>query len=353
MPYYPPRLSILRRASNVMAVAAVGLTAWFCPLSGCAEPPREGGAATDVAPAPARRAGTAPVPRFASRLIGEPAPHQEEVTVALLDAGREPRSLLRYAAEGGARQGVHIKGSGTSDVQIGGRRVYSQTETATDAWFDVHVVAADADRIECEIRFERAVTTDWEKFQPGRATDMRRSLDRLAEYPYRFSMDRRGFVSMPPLRFPPELDVDGDRNMAWTIIEDAVRSIVMLPAEPVGIGARWRTVEEDRGRVNMIGRVSTELELVARRGRRLELQLSRTYIAPPQMLDVEAGAGAVSGLSRMQSSVRGRVVVDLGLLQPVEWVSRTEFQMDGAWLALTERLPMRVVATGFESLAAK
>lgn len=351
MPYYPSRLSILRCASNVMAVAAVGLAGLSCALSGCAEPPREGAAATDIAPA--RRAGTAPVPRFASRLIGEPAPHQEDVAVSLLDAGREPRSLLRYAAEGGARQRMHIKSGGSSDVQIGGRLVYSQSEGANDASFEVHVVAAAADRIDCELRFEHATTTDWEKFQPGRATDMRVSLDRLADYRYRFSMDRRGFVRMPPLELPPELDVDGDRNMTWLLIEEAVRSIVMLPAEPVGIGARWRIVEEDRGRINMIGRVSTELKLVAMRGRRLELELSRTYIAPPQILDAKAGGFAVSGLSRMQAAVSGRAAVDLGLLQPVEWRSRTDFQLDGAWFQLTERLPMRLVATGSETLVAK
>ena len=71
MPYYPSRLPILRRASGVMAVAVVSLAVAWTTLSGCAEPPREGGAAKDVVPA--TRAPAAPVPRFASRLIGEPS----------------------------------------------------------------------------------------------------------------------------------------------------------------------------------------------------------------------------------------------------------------------------------------
>ena len=360
MPYYPPRLSILRCASNVMAVAAVGLASSFAALSGCAEPPREGGGTAEgdegaeVARAePASRAPAAPVPRFASRLIGEPAPHEPELGVALIDAGREPRSLLRYTAERGARQRVHIQGNGTSDLHVGGRLVYSQTEAATDAWFDVHVVAADADRIECAIRFERALTTDWEKFRPGRATELRRPLDHLGDHVYRFSMDRRGFVRLPPLELPPEMDVDGDRNITWTLLEEAVRSIVMLPAEPVGIGARWRSVEEERGRILMAGRLSTEVELVAQRGRRLELQVSYTFLVAPQLLDLNTDPGALSGVSRIQSAVRGGAAVDLGLFQPVDLQIRSRFQMDGVWLNRTERHPMRVVATGSQSLATR
>jgi hypothetical protein len=354
MPYYPPRLSILRCASNVMAVAAVGLA---ISLAGCAEPPREGDGTAEGAEVPraepASRAPAAPVPRFASRLIGEPAPHEPELGVALIDAGREPRRLLRYGAERGARQRVHIQGKGTSDLQVGGRLIYSQADVATDASFEVHVVAADADRIECELRFERALTSDWEKFQPGRATELRRPLDRLADHVYRFSMDRRGFVRLPPLELPPEMDVDSDRNITWGLLEEAVRSIVMLPAEPVGIGARWRSVEEERGRILMAGRLSTEVELVALRGRRLELQLSYTFIVPPQLLDLNTSPGALSGVSRIQSAVRGRAAVDLGLLQPVELEIRSSVQMDGAWLDRTERLPMRVLAAGSQSLVAR
>ena len=355
MPYYPPRLSILRCASNVMAVAAVGLATSLAALSGCAEPPREGGATAGGAEGagPASGAPAAPVLRFASRLIGEPAPHEPELAVALIDAGREPRSLLRYTAERGARQRVHIQGNGTSDLHVGGRLVYSQTEAATDAWFDVHAVAADADRIECEIRFDRALTTDWEKFRPGRATELRRPLDRLGDHVYRFSMDRRGFVRLPPLELPPEMDVDGDRNITWTLLEEAVRSIVMLPAEPVGVGARWRSVEEDRGRILMAGRLATEVELVARRGRVLDLQVSYTFLVAPQLLDLDTGPGALAGASRVQSAVRGGAAVDLGLFQPVDLQIRSSFQMDGIWLNRTERLPMRVVATGSQSLTAR
>lgn len=354
MPYYPPRLSILRCASNVMAVAAVGLATSCAVLAGCAQPPSDGGPAPEVARAqPAGRAPAAPAPRFASRLIGEPAPHQPELEVALIDAGREPRSLLRYTAERGARQRVHIKGAGTSDLHVGGRLVYSQTEAATEAWFDVHVVAADADRIECEIRFERALTTDWEKFRPGRATEMRRPLERLGDHVYRFSMDRRGFVRLPPLELPPEMDVDGDRNVTWTLLEEAVRSIVMLPAEPVGIGARWRSVEEDRGRILMAGRLSTEVELVALRGRLLDLEISYTFIVAPQLLDLNTDPGALSGVSRIQSAVRGGAAVDLGLFQPVDLQIRSSFQMDGVWHNRTEKLPMRVVASGSQSLASR
>ena len=136
MPYYPSRLSILVRAQDVIAVAIVGLA---CAVSdGCAadrdaaREPGAGDASAAVVETPSR-----PV---ASRLIGQPAPPEPGHAVELLDPGREPRRLLRYTASRGARQRVHLRGSGGSDVDIGGRRAYSANDVVTDAWFEIEVV---------------------------------------------------------------------------------------------------------------------------------------------------------------------------------------------------------------------
>jgi hypothetical protein len=51
--------------------------------------------------------------------------------------------------------------------------------------------------------------------------------------------------------------------------------------------------------------------------------------------------------------VRGAAAVDLGLFQPVDLQIRSSFQMDGVWHNRTEKLPMRVVASGSQSLASR
>ena len=313
---------------------------------GCA-PDRDPGQKTGIAAATVEAS-----PRVvASRLIGEGAPSRPLHAVQTLDVGREPRRLLRYSARRGARQRVHLRGGGGSDVEIAGRRVYTQQEVVNEAWFEIEVMNADADRLDCELRFERADTLDMEHFDPKR-TVPRHTLDRLPGHAYRISMDRRGFVTMPALELPPEIDRDTDRDLFWSILEDAAWSVVALPAEPVGARARWRITDEDRGRMpGMVGSLSTAIELVSVDGDRLELSVARGFEIPPQAMSMTSAG--ISGVSRVEFSSKGRAVIDLALLQPVQWQTLTRFVMDGVWIEPDEQYPLRIVGQGQETLAAK
>jgi hypothetical protein len=335
MSYYR---AIRSRAPQPIAIAAaVALVAG----PGCASPsPSEDAGARDVA---------APAAPRASKLIGQPAPTESNRTVELIDPGREPRRRLRYSAGAGTRQRVHLRASLASETRLAGRRAAGTPPQLTEAWFDVSVVAAQADRLECEVRFERADAIDWEMFAADRV-GAAVTLDRLPGHAFRFTMDRRGFVTLPPLRLPPALDVDRDRDLVWDVLERSVRAIVALPEEPIGAGARWRTVEEDRGQFNMPARASADVELVAVRGQRLELKLAQTYIVPPQGAFVGIQLMAIS---RTQSSGSGRAVLDLSLLHPIEERARMELGQEGALVVLSEQLPMRTLLTGTLSITAK
>jgi hypothetical protein len=256
---------------------------------------------------------------------------------------------LRYTAGPGARQRVHLKTSLAHETHLAGRRVTSIPPQLSEAWFVVSAVAAQADRIECEIRFERAVTVDWEVLAADRVGSAR-TLARLPGHAFRFTVDRRGFVHLPPLRLPPALDVDSDRDLVRDILQRSVRTIVALPDEPIGAGARWRLVEEDHGQFNMAARVSTDLELVAMRGQRVDLKVARAYSIPPQNTFVDI---QLLGFSRAQSESSGRAVVDLSLLHPIEARSRMALGVEGAVLVLAEEVPMRTVLTEAVSITAR
>jgi hypothetical protein len=285
----------------------------------------------------------------ASKLIGQPAPAEPAQVVELIDAGREPRRRLRYSAGPGTRQRVHLRGSLSSDTQLAGRRATAIPPQGSEAWFIVSVVAAQADRLECEIRFERATTIDLQQYATA-GVGQERTLDRLPGHAFRFSMDRRGFVQRPPLQLPPGLDVDRDRDLVWELLEGSLRAIVALPLEPVGPGARWRTLADDRGPLYISARVSTDVELVAVRGQRLELKQARAYAVPPEhsFIDIQ-----LLGFSRSQSEGGGQAVLDLSLVHPIEAQGRTEVRQEGVLLVLSEQIPMRAVSTETLSIGAR
>jgi hypothetical protein len=334
MPYYHRRLAILPRA----LAAASGV--WLGSCHGGAPDPSAEAAANGTTEPVASTTALAP-----SRLIGEPAPVLPDLVVELLDPGREPRQLLRYAAAPGTRQRARYQVRGGNDLAIGGRHAYSQQGVTSESWLELKVVAVEGDRLDCEIRFERAETLDLDQLARGQPNPLRRSIDWMRSHRYRFTVDGRGFIhQMPPLDPPP--GNESDRDMARSVVNEAVRATVPLPAEPVGVGARWRLDEDDRGRLSMAGRVVTELELLAMRGRRLELSVRRRLSAADQILYLEPTR--VMGASRIRWTSRGRAVIDLGLLQPVAWESETESELDVVSAVLGEQMPLRVRGTTFE-----
>jgi len=300
------------------------------------------------------RAGPAAVgPPMASRLIGEPANDRpaRPVEVELIDPGREPRRLLRYEAVGGTRQRIDRRMNTVSHLLIGGRPWFSQDGPNLDASLEIEVVAAEPDRLDCELRVERAEDVSWRGFESGRRHERRISRERLKSFVYRFSMDRRGFVRAPIVALSRELDRDEDRDVTGRVVEDTVRSIAMLPAEPVGVGARWRYVEDHRiglDELNLYGHTATEVEVRSMSGRRIDLATSHGFVLPAQVLLHRAGS--VLGMSSGRSSWRGRAGLDLGFPHPLSWARKGDGQFDGDNVELADSFSLRVQVAVSESV---
>jgi len=274
----------------------------------------------------------APVPG-ASRLIGEPAPVRPALTLELIDAGGEPRRRLRYAAVAGRRQRVHFKSTLTTAVAFGGKRQSRERGPDTEAWLEIEVVAASPERLDCQVHFVRGESMVREGTEAF-ADLHRRSLEWLRGPLVRFSADRRGVTEVSPFELRPELGHDTDVDLAWVIASTAVRAVIALPDEPVGPGAHWRIDEEEHRTVS--GRRTTDVELRAVRGRRVELALSRGFVVPPQLVGVQRTY--LVGVSTMKAVSHGRALVDLDRLHPLEWQVETEATLDGEGQILGERL---------------
>lgn len=288
-----------------------------------------------------------PAPRVApeaSRLIGDPAPVRPALSVEVIDRGREPRRLLRYGAAVAQRQRLHFETRWTTEAEFSGKRESTDRGPDTEAWLEIEVLAASADRLDCQVRFLRGESIGKHR-KGGQSAEHRRALDWLRGPLVRFSADRRGVGDLPAFELPPAMDRDVDLDLAWYIASYTVRSVVPLPEEPVGIGARWRIGEEDRRAVS--GRRITDLELTAVRGRRVELSVSRSFLVPPQLLSAQRSY--VIGVSRIQSSSHGRAVLDLDRLHPVEWLVETQARLEGVGMIVAEEMPIGVLWSVSES----
>lgn len=342
MPYYH-RLPIRGRSLGFIAVVAA--VAAGCGAS-CRGGQHDGGGEPL---AEAERSAVAMAPASAAaRLIGEVPPAEPPGTVQLVEAGREPRRLLRYTSVPGARRRMHFGLLGSTDVDLGGSRSFMEQKTNTEIWYSFEVVGVTGDRLDCEVQFERTDLTDWTQYNPRRHGDLRRSID-VRGYKYRFAIDRQGFAELPAVELPERLDTDRDRDVVWTLANEVARSQIPLPTEPVGVGARWRLDEEDRGRFFLPGRWITDIELSAVRGERLEISIVRQFIVPAQLLTIDSGG--LTGMSRTVSSYRARATIDLGFPQPIELKGTADVRLEGLRVQLAEQVPVRLLVKISDSMS--
>jgi len=118
-----------------------------------------------------------------------------------------------------------------------------------------------------------------------------------------------------------ELPDDLDPTMQTTLnsMEDQLSSMMVpLPAEPVGVGARW-TVHTETQVNGVQASLEAQYRLVEREGDHVVLQVSYVQTADDQVMEVPgAPTGVVSHLKSMHMAGTGRTVIDLGHPLPVQ-----------------------------------
>jgi hypothetical protein len=155
--------------------------------------------------------------------------------VTLLGAGAEPRVPLRYEVAPGSTERITVTSIGDTKIEVGGL-LPDPPPSRSERTLQLSLAAggtAEAPTLRLSID---AVTAKTEP-APARTPDV--PPESLAGSWCEVALDPRGLLADPQWHLTPAVP-EAKRASVDTLLSAVVSLIVALPAEPVGVGGRWR-----------------------------------------------------------------------------------------------------------------
>lgn len=232
--------------------------------------------------------------------------------VRLLDAGAEPRAPLRYTIA----EGTTTKS--TMDLTMATLAASSDAAALSVVpGLRLHVVSGPAMPTSRGVKFEvniaKAEAAVPQGLNPEVAEDLRKSAAILDDVGGIVVMNDRGAMVSTELNDrakSPEVPV---RLLTMIVNARTTLSRVTLPAEPVGLGARWEARKELRLFGFEIQQVDT-YTLVERVGDEIKLNVTVTQNALPQTVEFPDDGLSIS-VDQMTANANGRIVLNLNALE--------------------------------------
>lgn len=232
--------------------------------------------------------------------------------VLLLDTGAEPRAPLRYKIAEGTTTKSNM------DFTI------ATLATTNDAaalsivpGVRLHIVSGPAMLTEKGVKFEvniaKAEAAVPQGLDPDLAAELRQSAAILDEVGGTVEMNDRGVALSAELNDKaksPDLPV---RLLMMIVNARSTLSRVVLPAEPVGLGARW----ESRKELTLYGFKVQQVDsytLIERVGDEIKLNVVVTQNALPQTVDFPDDEVSIS-VEQMVANARGEIILNLNALE--------------------------------------
>jgi hypothetical protein len=232
--------------------------------------------------------------------------------VLLLDAGAEPRAPLRYKIAEGTTTKSNM------DFTI------ATLATTNDAaalsivpGVRLHIVSGPAMLTEKGMKFEvniaKAEAAVPQGLDPELADELRQSAAILDDVGGTVEMNDRGVALSAELNDKaksPDLPV---RLLMMIVNARSTLSRVVLPAEPVGLGARW----ESRKELTLYGFKVQQVDsytLIERVGDEIKLNVVVTQNALPQTVDFPEDEVSIS-VEQMVANATGEIILNLNALE--------------------------------------
>lgn len=234
--------------------------------------------------------------------------------VALLEAGAEPQELLRYKLQDGTIT--------TSTMEL----TTSSMATTTTAGSEIarrpglRVVITSGPAVTLDngnTRYDMAIVNA-EALMPAGVdpqvqSDLNRSAALLKKVRGWVEVDDRGIMQANELSQATK-EADLPARMLITIVNARTSfSRVMLPAEPIGVGAQWETNKE----LKMFGFQMTQIDrytLTDKIGDEVKLNVDIVQSAPKQTLTFQE-EGVEYALESLSMSAQGTVVLNLNAIE--------------------------------------
>lgn len=232
--------------------------------------------------------------------------------VLLLEAGVEPRSPLRYKIADGTTTKSNM------DFTIATLATTAETAAlAVVPGVRLHIVSGPSMTTENGVKFEvniaKAEAAIPRGVDPKVAEELRQSAAILDDVGGTVEMNDRGIALATQLNDKaknPDLPV---RLLMMIVNARTTLSRVVLPAEPVGLGARW----EARKELTLYGFKVQQVDsytLVERVGDEIKLNVTVTQNAIPQSLDFSE-EGISIAVDQMVANARGEIILNLNALE--------------------------------------
>jgi hypothetical protein len=157
--------------------------------------------------------------------------------VELLDAGEEPREVLRFEPREGDKQQLTMRQEQHQTVEVGGTEQSVTSITEMDVAYFIDSVEGGV--VRTRVVFEDARVVEADEIVRDTLEDV---LSSMVGAEGRTEFDTRGFILDAEL---PDLDLSGipGAEQMLSALEDQLTSLAApFPDEPVGTGARWRVV---------------------------------------------------------------------------------------------------------------
>jgi hypothetical protein len=232
--------------------------------------------------------------------------------VLLLEAGAEPRAQLRYKIADGT-----ITKSNMDFTMATLATTDDAAALSVVPGVRLHIVSGPAMQTEQGVKFEvniaKAEAAVPQGLDPELAEDLRQSAAILDDVGGTVEMDNRGITLAAELNDrakSPEVPV---RLLTMIVNARTTLSRVVLPAEAVGLGARW----EARKELELYGFKVQQVDsytLVERVGDEVKLNVTVTQNALPQTVDFPDDGLSIS-VQQMTANANGEIILNLNALE--------------------------------------
>ena len=232
--------------------------------------------------------------------------------VVLLDAGAEPRAPLRYKIADGTTTKSNMDFTMATLATTDDAAALSVVPGVR-----LHIVSGPAMSTDQGVKFGVKITKAEaaipQGVDPKIAEDLRKSAAILDDVGGTVEMNDRGMTLATALNDrakSPDIPV---RLLMMIVNARTTLSRVVLPAEPVGLGARW----EARKELELYGFAVQQVDtytLVERVGDEIKLNVSVTQNAVPQTLEFPEDGLAIS-VEQMTANANGEIILNLRALE--------------------------------------
>jgi len=239
-----------------------------------------------------------------------PAPSGDPVL--LLEAGAEPRVPLRYKIAEGT-----ITKSNMDFTMATLATTDDAAALSVVPGVRLHIVSGPAmatdDGVKFEVNVAKAEAAVPQGLDPEVAEELRQSAAVLDDVGGTVEMDNRGMTLSAELNDRAKSPDIPLRLLMMIVNARTTLSRVVLPAEPVGLGARW----EARKEIELYGFKVEQVDsytLVERVGDEIKLNVTVTQNALPQTVDFPEDGLAIS-VEEMTANANGEIILNLNALE--------------------------------------